>query len=380
MSSGTSVGFPRTMVYTPVSVRFLLEVFIGSYRPPYKVSQQHLVISSTVYISIDNTWAQRMRANALSGHRAQGRGRHKNLPYGNHAPQRPIYLRRSWPPCNSIRIDVDIKLTRRASVTFSQNKETLKLDIENPTHLVNVITRCTHHIDSNILPSTPERTKAWLNLKRYGKQLDYQNKDVPAPSNPPAMIRHRNHTEDRTTGSRGISASFRSQRSQTPFRSILRPFSPWALAMFPIISGGVHYPVTTTLASASRSKNGEALSQEGESPRTALQFQCIAGLEGRRLDSGWKGDRRYYRPELNALVETSTREGWVFEPKEGDRISSNVEFILSTLLWIEDHLSSHLESKHREFKREVPRQWHTPRLWRVGVTEDERLECFGRER
>ncbi|KAF9517855.1 hypothetical protein BS47DRAFT_1483053 [Hydnum rufescens UP504] len=55
MPSAASCGFPGRMLCIPVLIRFRLEVFVGSYRPSYNMSQQHLVISSTVHVAIDNT-------------------------------------------------------------------------------------------------------------------------------------------------------------------------------------------------------------------------------------------------------------------------------------------------------------------------------------
>ncbi|KAF9517862.1 hypothetical protein BS47DRAFT_1380246 [Hydnum rufescens UP504] len=249
--------------------------------------------------------------------------------------------------------------------------------------------------------------------------------DVPGPSHPSVMVQRRNHTEGRT-----YDYGFDFERGQHQYPDTLQRT---AFGDSPIVSGGVPYPVTTTLASASHLNTTETPSPEGESPGEVLQSQGIAGLEGgvndtsspsarpprrklrdgqlliaqqivdrileeikrcddkdmphaerlecgscyrKRLDGGRKGDRQYYRPELNALVETSTREGWVLKPKEGVRISSNIEFIPSTLLWVEDHLCSHLESKRRRSKREVPRRGHAPRPWRVEMTEDKRLIVF----
>ncbi|KAF9517853.1 hypothetical protein BS47DRAFT_1389565 [Hydnum rufescens UP504] len=55
MPSAASCGFLKEMLCIPVLIRFRLEVFVGSYRPSYNMSQKHLVISSAVHVAIDNT-------------------------------------------------------------------------------------------------------------------------------------------------------------------------------------------------------------------------------------------------------------------------------------------------------------------------------------
>ncbi|KAF9509622.1 hypothetical protein BS47DRAFT_1348883, partial [Hydnum rufescens UP504] len=198
-------------------------------------------------------------------------------------------------------------------------------------------------------------------------------------------------------------------------------------AIIPRSAGGAPHSVTAMLAEASTLKRNEAPSQRDETPRGVLQSKYYTSVErwaidtpesrtstsrrprrtlregqlaiGRkiaekilqeinqcadedipddqrlecgschrkRLDSARKTDWDYARRELNALVLTSTKQGWVSQP--GHEVSKSLDRLPPELMKNKQRLENHLKVMLGRPHDAITRRYREPGPWGIRVTE-----------
>ncbi|KAF9509623.1 hypothetical protein BS47DRAFT_1348889 [Hydnum rufescens UP504] len=87
----------------------------------------------------------------------------------------------------------------------------------------------------------------------------------------------------------------------------------------------------------------------------------------KRLDGSRKTDWDYARRELNALVLTSTKQGWVSQP--GHEVSKNLDRLPPKLMKNKQRLESHLKAMLGRPHDAITRRYREPGPWGIRVTE-----------
>jgi hypothetical protein len=94
----------------------------------------------------------------------------------------------------------------------------------------------------------------------------------------------------------------------------------------------------------------------------------------KRLDGARKTDWDYGRWELNALVLTSTKQGWVSQP--GHEVSKNLDRLSPELMKNKQRLENHLQAVRGRSHDAITRRYREPGPWGIRVTEAGGLIVF----